>query len=535
MKRTTQEIKIFWHCLCLAYWALLPQFYLVYTPGNRHSLAWTHGMYGVILLVILAVGTVYFLIAKAGQWIAAHSPNAGRYVHIGLGGVWGMIILRTIFSLLDKGTVLPISWQTVLNATPVKAGLYVLPFLAVARFPRVAGGGGRILSAGLGVLLALYLVVPWTWATYGWDGETPPPPKPEHQSATNSIYIFLFDAWTHSRTFSNGDLQVPMPNLAELLGHADIFHGAQSCGSKTFISMPRFLHQNDEAMRQLSYNEIRKLAENNQFGRNRFRSIFDITDRHYKAVLGLYYHYPSSVGDRVDYCGKYSPLTERKRYQDYLISLLASQYAFVRHVGITMPPGRRGWTWDANVAGSQLVTRKEVLDLLGSLPPRSMAFFHIPFPHWPYQFNPDGTLRDRPLGEESDYSNMAAYQDNMIYMDLLLGEFLSVLKQRGVYDSSMIVLLSDHVMGNDPNLDYPSDYQALEEDDRLPWSTTRHVPLIVKHPNQDVSRRMEQPVYAWDLHYLFSLYINHPTKTIDFKWWEGVPISASDLDTISYE
>lgn len=515
-----KTVKIFWLSLSLAYWALLPQFYLVYDQGNRYSLSWTYGSYLAILAAILTVGGVFFLVAASVLWVAKRYSGLNHFIRNVLGGVAGAIFLRSIFSLLDKGDVLPAQWQGVVDLRTVKLGIYLLPFLGLTVCKQVAMNLLRIVSLGVTVLLVLFLLLPWFWPTYGWDEKVSSISTEEYTAATNSIYIFIFDEWSFDHTLAHTEKLSQLPTLSALLSEADLFTKAQSCGAETPIAIPRFLFQPDAEMQQLHYQEVRKSVIHNWLVSRNYLSIFDLSTNHFKSLLGYYLYYPSIVGPKVDYCGTFTEKTEATRYRDNLVTLLASQVAFLQHLGLSLPTRNtmEGKFIEDNYE-VQHNTRSAIKNLLLQLPDMNISFIHLCFPHGPYQYNQDGTRLNNPVGDGEP--DVDVYWMNIAYMDLIVGDIVSALKQRGDYEQSLLVLTSDHSWRYAPGLKHVRDAgaQALEKDDLLPFSYTRHVPLIIKHPGQTTPRTYEQVVSCWDLHHLFSQYLEHPSKTMDFKWW----------------
>lgn len=528
----TYVIKLLWTCLCLAYWALLPKFYLVYAAQNRHSLTWTHGTHVVILLAILTLGSVYFAIAGVGAWVVSRWPASRRWMDVGLYGAAGAIFLRTIFSLVDKGALLPDAWQHLVNAHWVKLALYALPFLGMAWRPRGVRSFGKVWLIGLGILTALFLVVPWTWPTFGWDDQAPPPPRPEHNASTNSIYVFMFDAWSPARSIADPKQLARMPNLTRFMERADVFENAQSPALFTQISMPRFLYQNDAAMRSLPYDEIRKLVQHNRLQGLGLTSIFDLAPEHYKIALGFYLHYPSLIGRKVDYCARYNAGSDYRRLFSQFTELLWSQAEFLRYVGVAGAPRPPSWTLDTNLLATQRDALDRITSILKRAPSRTVAFFHVPFPHFPYQFEADGRIRKTILSGPGTYEDVEGYKDNLGYMDLMIGKILATLENRGDCGSSLIVLTSDHAWC-DPDAPLPdqNDHETLWADDLKEWSYTRQVPLLIKHPGQKASRRFAQPVQTRDLHHLFDRYLRQPADTHDCEWWRpAADVSPQDAD-----
>lgn len=516
-----KTMKTFWLSISLAYWALLPQFYLVYDQGNRYSLTWTHGMYVAILAAILSMGCVYFLIAAVMQWMTRRHATWEKAAQIVMGGVVGVIFLRTIFSLLDKGGVLPPGGQRFLDIRLVKVGVYLLPVIGMAWGLRLFQVLGRLLFFALSMLLLLFLAIPWFWPTYGWDDAAMSHPGKDYFATTNSIYIFIFDAWSVQRTFTDGQM-AKMPNLSELLTHADLYTNAQSCGAFTHVSIPRFLYQPDSDMAKLSYDEVRKSVQHNWFPRLGYTSIFDLSDNHWKTALGYYLYYPSLIGDRVDYCSRYSASGSHSRDIYYYRQILSSQTEFLRHLGLNLQSKYPEWTLETDTVATQQKSRAKLKKVLDALPSMNIAFLHIPVPHDPYQYLPDGTLRETRLPSTlGDSTNVVGYLDNLGYMDVHIHDIVDTLKRRGDYESSLIIMTSDHTWESGEERPYPvnNEDDLYKVDDTALFSYNRHVPLVIKHPGQTVSRTFDQVVSCWDLHHLFSQYLEHPSKTLDFKWW----------------
>lgn len=520
MLSVKRVLQLFWMALCVAYWALLPQFYLVYNEGNRYSVGWTYATYFSILAAISLLGVIYSLMAGVMLWMGRRVSSWQAPLRIVLGGIVGAILLRTIISLVDK-TGGPFS--TLLNLSGFKVlkfGFYLLPFAILWRYPQTAKVGLKISSVVLSILLIGFLVVPWFWPTYGWDDNEPQVPDQRYSAVTNSIYILVFDAWSSSLSFTPKQLAT-MPGLTGFLDQADRFENAQSCGPFTHVSIPRFLYQADPGMREMMYDEVQKSVRKNLLHQYGFTSIFDLSDRHYKTVLGFYLYYPDTIGAHVDYCGRYATDSALGLNINFLRELLFSQVEFLRHVGVDVAGPTTRWDLDTDIFVAQQKTRQKLANILRGLPAMNMTFLHIPFPHPPYQFRPDGSPRDPILKDVSVWPNVAGYMDNLGYTDTLLIDFIEALKRRGDFDSSLIILTSDHTWGYDPAQPYPGDahHDFFTEDDLLKSSFTRHVPLIIKHPGQSVARTFSQSVSCWDLHQLFSQYLAQPSETMDFEWW----------------
>jgi len=149
-------------------------------------------------------------------------------------------------------------------------------------------------------------------------------------------------------------------------------------------------------------------------------------------------------------------------------------------------------------------------EFLESAPPPFFLWVHIWPPHSPYlprkDFlyaflkekvldNPDKqlekTLSLEKLSSDDIYKLSLRYDEHIRYADHELGNFLRWLKQKGVYDQSLLIISSDHgeifenryIIHGGPYL-----YQTLI-----------HIPLVIRLPGQTQEKRIEANVSHVDL------------------------------------
>ena len=107
-------------------------------------------------------------------------------------------------------------------------------------------------------------------------------------------------------------------------------------------------------------------------------------------------------------------------------------------------------------------------------------FFHIYEPHRPYAPPPHHS------GFEDRYDGEVAYADEIV------GRLLQTLKERGLYDEALIVLLSDHGEGLGDH--------GEEEHGVFLYDEAIRVPLVVKLPHEErAGKRVHDPVQHVDL------------------------------------
>jgi choline-sulfatase len=105
-------------------------------------------------------------------------------------------------------------------------------------------------------------------------------------------------------------------------------------------------------------------------------------------------------------------------------------------------------------------------------------FFHIYEPHKPYAPPPR-------------FAAYQPYDGEIAYSDEIIGRLLDRLRTSGVYERATIVLLADHGEGLGDH--------GEQEHGLFLYNSTTHVPLIVKLPGQDRTRRVAAPVQHIDL------------------------------------
>ncbi len=99
--------------------------------------------------------------------------------------------------------------------------------------------------------------------------------------------------------------------------------------------------------------------------------------------------------------------------------------------------------------------------------------------------------RKHPLSQRERDDLVSQYDGSIAYMDWSLGEFLNQLKQRGLYDNTLLIITSDHgeAFGEKDLVGHAlSVYQAMV-----------HVPLLIKYPGQNAPAVSSDTVSLTDL------------------------------------
>lgn len=149
-------------------------------------------------------------------------------------------------------------------------------------------------------------------------------------------------------------------------------------------------------------------------------------------------------------------------------------------------------------------------------------FLHLYEPHAPY---------DAPEPFRSRYAN--AYDGEVAYSDALLGELFTFLRDRGLYDRALIVVLSDHGEGL-------GDHEE-EEHGIFLYREAIQVPLLIKLPSQArAGETVKTPVGLQDVAPMILHALDDPRGAVDVKprpiysetWYPRFHFGWSDLHSL---
>ncbi|MGZ8765949.1 MAG: sulfatase-like hydrolase/transferase [Acidimicrobiia bacterium] len=186
---------------------------------------------------------------------------------------------------------------------------------------------------------------------------------------------------------------------------------------------------------------------------------------------------------------------------------------------------------------------REFVDSLGSAARSQLDFVHLPLPHTPWHYLPSGQ-DDGDLDlhgftifqwgtEWTAASGRLRHLLQVQYTDRLLGQIMQRLKDRGVYDDSLVVVTADHGVA----FNVGDRHRALTPKGA---AATTYTPLFVKAPDQPAGRVDDRIVRSIDVVPTIAdmLDIDLPWKT-DGRSVLGPPgpevpveVSMTDVDTL---
>lgn len=312
------------------------------------------------------------------------------------------------------------------------------------------------------------------------DAVSPTPP---------STYFFVFDMWSHQRTFKDGHVRADLPNLAALAEQATVFSEARSQAGATAISLPCLLHQTHA-------------QPNYHGGQVGFESpgsseltlppggLFPFFKEHgyHTFLVGFSLPYAQWVPDGVDAYRSYSWIPHGEGMGGTLF-----EHIFGLMQKTTDPFTGPYYTRHQCVRREQFVhdlhqhMKHDVETILRNGPAPTFMFVHYPLPHDPFIYDAAGRLR-----EPNDYNALHLpdnYETNLYQLDRHVGDFLAILRDTGRFDNSLIVMTADHTWWWDPN---------RKVNGKLNWPM-QHVPLIIKLPGQREAVSIETEFNTVDL------------------------------------
>jgi hypothetical protein len=335
----------------------------------------------------------------------------------------------------------------------------------------------------------LAFIVSWQFVQYPeWvtPAETPELSHPDH--AASPVFIFVCDEWSYARSTEYGRFLPLFKHLNEFAEQAVTFDFALSPGPRTDVSIPRLLWQRGDDL-QITAGASWWSAESGRIptvdAPNIFRTARD--NFYTTSLLGFYLPYRKMLGDSVDYCHAYlehpKPDTFAGKLRANALRNITFQHdPLSRRTSRALEASALPLSRAAFSAHWEKINRalqRETLGLIQDCPPNQFAFIHLPLPHCPWVFNPDGTYRGAYRGERMSH-DVDGYRRHLAYLDVVLGQFFNALSSAGKFDNAMIIVTSDHSW----RLDYTFDGHLQDGED------LRHVPLFIKFPGQHDAQRV---------------------------------------------
>ena len=341
----------------------------------------------------------------------------------------------------------------------------------------------RRLAVGAAIFSPLTAIMAWQlWSYPEWHTPPEPPKFPQPARTASPVFVFICDEWSYTRSTEGGELLPLFKNLRAFAGGATSFDRALSPGPRTDVSIPRLLWSRTDDL-IITPGQTWWPAAAGRTPTRDVPSLFaDARSHGYNtALLGFYLPYRRMLGDQVD---SISSFLEHPKAATFAAKLNANSLRniaffhdpFSRKLATrleqsVLPNSREAFSRHWEIINRRL--QRDTLGLIAQSPPNTFSFIHLPLPHCPWVFNPDGTYAGPYRGERMSH-DVEGYAKHLAYLDAVLGQFLDALRRSGKYDDALIAFTSDHSW----RLDYTFDGRLQDSEE------VRHVPLLLKLPGQ---------------------------------------------------
>ena len=338
--------------------------------------------------------------------------------------------------------------------------------------------GAAVLCLIFSPLIPILFVQMLTWPRWSESLGPVPTIRPADRAGT-PVFIFVFDEWSWLHSTRDGQFLPMFPNVRALCEQSVVFRRTVSPHRETMQSLPRFIFQTGQTL-VVGNGQTMFQDGPSETPSRESPSLFAAAREHgYRSwLLGWFHPYSHLLGDQVDVCRSYFPGNDKGPVDAVAGVLLENSRHWTDPVSRRFGPPllKRIEAEDWYRMGLQY--RRDMLDVLAQCPAGNVVLCHVPSPHAPYVFNPDGSYH----GVDAGMSDTDGYLRQLAYMDTLVGQIVATLRASGKFDDALLLLTSDHGWRFDPG-------PAFRQDSD--WD--RHVPLIVKLPRQTAEHFIDEP------------------------------------------
>lgn len=255
----------------------------------------------------------------------------------------------------------------------------------------------------------------------------------------------VFDELDQRTAFVDRPPSVDLPEFDRLRSQALYSLNAFPPGGETMISMPALTTGQLIANAvPASLNELNlTLADKSVVGWSKLPNVFSQaqSEGFKTALVGWYHPYCRIIGNSLDSC-MWEPLVTEASPTLERMNLKQSMALWARTAFHRIPFAFRLFSKEANALTEQKRHHAEEYMRLVSGAQRSilsdanLILLHFPIPHTP-------GIYDRATGSVS-LAPQTQYVDNLVLADRTLGELRRTLETAGIWDSSTVLITSDH-------------------------------------------------------------------------------------------
>jgi hypothetical protein len=472
----------FWLATSMAFYLFIPYLTRYTDEFNRFVFHWDVWDFVSLLFCTLLLGTVFFLCFII-LYIRGNKFTKKAFSLFFL-AVFGIAVVAITLHSIESGPQTSPSLSQAPITSQLNTGYFLWTLLGIFLIYSCFKHNNKIKNFCVILCFIVSPIIPIltfnalqypTIISNAGSLSAPSESKHSNKESIKNVYIFIFDEWSYQRSFRKRKLITTFENLKKFEDEAFVFYKAFSPAPNTFNSMPSFLFQNNKRftgkggrMGFRSKKGFHPIKQNESIFHHARELGF------YTCIIGSYIPYGGLLSDGVDFA---KSLPVSKRLGDSFFGV--AKYHLVTASLMLPEPffdlGRRKITdylFNRFQFNRNNATHEMFKAIVQNQSKSTFAVFHYMLPHFPYIYNQDGHKKFYDL-----YAwNPSNYYGNLDYLDKKIGEIISVLKESGNFDNSLIIMTSDHSWRKDPG------YNKV----RLTLKKC-HVPLFIKFPYQDHS------------------------------------------------
>ena len=257
-----------------------------------------------------------------------------------------------------------------------------------------------------------------------------------------NIYFLVFDELSYQYLYEDSEVKEKFASIKKLASDSTNYHLAFAPGSSTMQSMPSYIAG-------MKLNKV-QVVNNKIVSANTGGSVEDVIFSAanifktakalgYKtALIGWYHDYCSFLYQDLDYCRAYSLYKHTPLIDEFsLLNPIAT------NLGL-LPYQKPFWYLKSQAAISNQINtvKKSLQSSLHSINTHNPSFqlFHFSIPHTPFIY--DGN--DYIYRNDAYSQNDIYYNKQLLLVDKIVGQLINELKVLDAYNSSTIILTSDH-------------------------------------------------------------------------------------------
>lgn len=362
-----------------------------------------------------------------------------------------------------------------------------IPYLILKGFSKIVA-----IAKAIVLMLAPFTLVIFAQAGYmivkRGETQTAPPPseKPVPQSKNeNRIVWIIFDEMDYRVSFPDRPSSLKLPEFDRLRNESLFAENAYPPAGMTLQSMPALITGKLVAQaRQVDYSKLELTFSNDKktsyFGEqpnifSKASSLGAVTN-----LFGWYHPYCRILEKDLDSC--YFEWIENK-FEAQSDDLAQNMLFNFKKVGSELPGIRQhllrknklvnSFEYRSTAVLKQIIARGTNAATKNDF---SLTLIHLPLPHSPYIYS-----RKK---KEITYNRDSNYFDNLIFADKVLGNIRKAMEKAGVWDSSTVLISSDHWWRLDEKYNLENYTWSKEELKIMAKGIDRHIPFILKLKNQ---------------------------------------------------